>query len=196
MKKVIIAILAAVCIFCVGCGKAEGAADGGGSVAVKYFEPNAGPGTGHGVEIPAGDVEGRPYLLATYDAAGNLLSESFYDENGGKCFGPEEWNSMIHRYEYTYDDGRKTSATTLGLDGEPAASYLPPGKYREETAYDDGGDVECSRWIFLDGKIVERTSDDEGNLTEKVLFPNGDVRETKYDAEGKVVFDKLHKKEG
>ncbi len=163
----------------VGCGVAEGTAGEGKVIngegetkepaSIKYFEPNAGPSGGEGFEIHEGEIEGRPYLMVTYDENGNLLSESFYDENGDKCFGPNEWNSMIHRYEYTYNEsGQETSETTLGMNGEPVASYLPPGKYRSETYYNEDGEILYGRWLYLDGKIREFTPDGEGGLNERV----------------------------
>jgi len=141
--------------------------------SVKYFEPgrwweDSPPPT----EIAKEDIEGRRYMMATYDEDGNLLSWSNYDENGEKCFGPDEWNSMIHSYEYTYNDnGKRISETTIGIDGEPVASYLPPGKYREETVYDKEGNAVCDRWLYLNGKIREFTTDEEGNLDERWYKP-------------------------
>jgi YD repeat-containing protein len=135
------------------------------NVTVKYFKPRSGPGSGYEEGIPEDDIDGRSYLLATYDENGKLLSESFYDEKGEKCFGPEEWNDMIHRYEYTYDDnGNRTSVSDKGLDGEPVASYLPPGVHRWEWTYDDEGRRLSERMCYLNGNIRENIYDEEGEL--------------------------------
>jgi hypothetical protein len=142
--------------------------DLGEDLTTKYFEPYAGPSGGEGVEIPEGETAGRPYLMATFDENGNLLSESFYGESGEKCFGPNEWNSMIHSYEYTYDaNSNKTSVTTLGIDGEYVASCLPPGVYRWEWEYDGKGNSISERMLYLDGKVREFTPDGEGGVTER-----------------------------
>ena len=160
-------IVSSVLITVFAGGASNGTAESveGEDVIVKYFESRCGPGSGYEQEILEDDIDGRPYLLATYDENGNLLSESFYDENGKKCFGPEEWNSMIHRYEYTYDgNGYRTSVSDKGLDGEPVASYLPPGVHRWEWTRDDEGRMLSERMCYLNGKIREKIYDEQGEL--------------------------------